>query len=226
LVISPKETDFISGNIAADFLRGTDRKFVSKGVQRGISMHRFVDQFTDTHVLVKMSKNRVKKHFHLLSGVLVDIFYDHILAKDFELIANISLEEFCEYVYEILEKNISELPPMLQRFVPVMIRENILLSYRKLAGIQTALTRINMRVTKKFSVGLAMVILNDLYEFLENDFRQYFPCVINVTESYRKNYETFLLPALIKTGDAYHLMSALPQVNPPPKTGRQIKCPG
>jgi len=74
-----------------------------------------------------------------------------------------------------------------------MIRENILFSYRRLAGIQTALTRINMRVTKKFSVRLAMAILNDLYEFLENDFRQYFPCAINVTESYRKDYGTFLL---------------------------------
>ena len=129
--------------------------------------------------------------------MLVDVFYDHFLAKDFEHVASISLEEFSEYIYETLEKNISELPPKLQQFVPVMIRENILLSYRKLAGVQTALTRINMRVTKKFSVGLAMAILNDLYEILENDFRQYFPGN-NVTESYRKNYGTFLLPALIK----------------------------
>jgi len=198
LVLSPKETDFISGNIAADFLRGPDRKFVSKGVQSGISMHQFVDQFTDTHVLVKKSKDRLKNHFRLFSGVLIDVFYDHFLAKDFELIANISLEEFCEYIYETLEKNISELPPKLRQFVPVMIRENILFSYRRLAGIQTALTRINLRVTKKFSVGLAMAILNDMYDILENDFRQYFPYLINITEIYRKNHGTFLLPALIK----------------------------
>lgn len=198
LVLSPKETNFISGNIAADFLKGSDIKFVSKGVQSGISMHRFVDQFTDTHVLVKMSKDRLKKHFRLLSGVLVDIFYDHFLAKDFELIANISLEEFCEHIYETLEKNISKLPPKLQRFVPVMIQENILFSYRKLAGIQTALTRINLRITKKFSVRLAMAILNDLYDFLEDDFRQYFPSLIDATESYRKDFGTFLLPATIE----------------------------
>jgi acyl carrier protein phosphodiesterase len=198
LVLSPKETDFISGNIAADFLRGPDRKFVSKGVQSGISMHQFVDQFTDAHVLVKTSKDRLKNHFRLFSGVLIDVFYDHFLAKDFELIANISLEEFCEYIYETLEKNTSELPPKLRQFLPVMIRENILFSYRRLAGIQTALTRINLRVTKKFSVGLAMAILNDMYDILENDFRQYFPYLINVTERYRKNYGTFLLPALIK----------------------------
>ena len=198
LVLSPKETDFISGNIAADFLRGSDRKFVSKGVQSGILMHQFVDQFTDTHALVKTSKDRVKKHFRLLSGVLVDVFYDHFLAKDFEHIANVSLEEFCEFIYETLGKNISELPPRLQRFVPVMIRENILSSYRKLSGVQTALSRINLRMTKKFSVYLAMAILNDRYEFFENDFRQYFPCLIDVTECFRKDYGTFLLPALIQ----------------------------
>ncbi len=201
LVLSPKETDFISGNIAADFLKGPDRKLFSRGVRNGISMHQFVDQFTDTHALVKTSKDRVKNHFRLLSGVLVDVFYDHFLAKDFEHFANISLEEFCEYIYETLEKNISELPPRLQQFVPEMIRENILFSYRKLAGIQTALTRINIRIKKKFSVGLAMAILSDIYEFLENDFRKYFPCLINVTQSYRKDYGTFLLPALIKKGE-------------------------
>lgn len=197
LVLSPKETDFISGNIAADFLKGSDRKIVSKSVQSGISMHRFVDQFTDTHSLIKTSKDRIRKHFRLLSGVLIDVFYDHFLAKDFELIANISLEEFCEYIYGTLEKNMSQLPPRLRQFVPVMIRENILFSYRKLAGIQTALTRINLRITQKFSVGLAMAILNDRYDFLENDFRQYFPCVINATERYRKDYGTFLLPACV-----------------------------
>jgi len=198
LVLSPKETEFISGNIAADFLKGADRNLISKGVQSGISMHRFVDQFTDTHVLVKMSKDRVKKHFRLLSGVLIDIFYDHFLARDFELIANMPLEAFCEYIYETLEKNISELPPRLQRFVPVMIQENTLYSYRKLSGIQTALARINLRITKKFSVRLAMAILDDMYDFLKNDFRQYFPCVISVTESYRKDYGTFLLPNTVK----------------------------
>jgi acyl carrier protein phosphodiesterase len=146
LVLSPKETDFISGNLAADFIRGSERKLISQSIQSGISMHQFVDRFTDTHMLVKTSKKRLKKHFRLLSGVLVDVFYDHFLAKDFERIAIISLEDFCEYIYDSLEKNIAQLPPRLQQFVPVMIGENTLLSYRQLDGIQTALTRINYRV--------------------------------------------------------------------------------
>jgi acyl carrier protein phosphodiesterase len=129
---------------------------------------------------------------------LVDVFYDHFLAKDFGRIAIISLEDFCEYIYDSLEKNIAELPPRLQQFVPVMIGENTLLSYRQLDGIQTALTRINYRIKKKFSVELAMAILKDLYEFIENDFRKFFPCLIEATESYRKGYSTFLLPALSK----------------------------
>ena len=198
LVLSPKETDFISGNLAADFIRGSERKLISQSIQSGISMHQFVDRFTDTHMLVKTSKKRLKKHFRLLSGVLVDVFYDHFLAKDFGRIAIISLEDFCEYIYDSLEKNIAQLPPRLQQFVPVMIGENTLLSYRQLDGIQTALTRINYRVKKKFSVELAMAILKDLYEFIENDFRKFFPCLIEATESYRKGYSTFLLPALSK----------------------------
>jgi acyl carrier protein phosphodiesterase len=197
LVLSPKETDFISGNIAADFLRGSNRKLILESFQNGISMHHFVDKFTDTHLLVKTSRNRIESHFRLLSGVFVDVFYDHFLAKDFEHIANIPLEEFSAYIYEILEKNIVGLPPRLQQFVPIMIRENFLFSYRKLEGVQTALTRINRRINKKFSVRLAMENLKNIYESLENDFREFFPLLIDATENYRKDYGTFLLPNLI-----------------------------
>ena len=194
LVLSPKETGFISGNLAADFLKGADRKFVSEGVQKGISMHRFVDKFTDSHLLVKTSKNKIKNRFRLLSGVFVDVFYDHFLAKNFESVANISLEEFCECIYETLEKNIDGVPPRLQQFIPIMIHENTLFSYRKLEGVQTALTRVNRRITKKFSVTAAMVNFKKVYESLEKDFRKFFPHLIHATSCYRRDYETFLLP--------------------------------
>jgi acyl carrier protein phosphodiesterase len=197
LALSPKETDFILGNLAADFLRGSNKKLISESIQNGISMHQFVDKFTDTHFLVKTSRDRIRSHFRLLSGVFVDVFYDHFLAKDFEHIANISLEKFCGYIYETLEKNIVGLPLRLQQFIPIMIRENILFSYRKLEGVQTALTRINRRINKKFSVRLAMENLKNIYESLENDFREFFPLLIDATESYRKDYGTFLLPNLI-----------------------------
>ena len=195
LVLSPNQTDFISGNIAADFLRGAKRELISERVRNGISMHQFVDKFTDTHLLVKASKNRITNHFRLLSGVFVDVFYDHFLAKNFEHIANISLEGFCKHIYETLEKNLNGLPPMLQHFIPIIISENILFSYRELEGIQTALIRINRRVSKKFSVRLAMVNFKNIYEPLERDFWNFFPSLIDATESYRKDYGSFLLPS-------------------------------
>lgn len=192
LVLSPKETDFILGNLAADFLSGTEKKRLSESIRNGISMHQFVDRFTDTHIQVKVSRNRLTKHFRLLSGVLTDVFYDHFLAKDFEQIANLSLTEFCEYIYETLENNIAVLPARLQRFVPIMIRDNILYSSRELKGIQTALARINHRIKKKFSIELAMASFRECYGLIENDFRIFFPDLIDVTAVYRKNHNTFL----------------------------------
>jgi len=67
-----------------------------------------------------------------------------------------------------------------------------LFSYRNLEGVQTALNRINRRIKRKFSVELAILTLSDIYESMENDFRKFFPCLIEATERYRKNYQTFL----------------------------------
>lgn len=192
LVLSPKEKNFILGNLAADFLRGSEKKRISESILSGISMHQFVDRFTDTHVLVKTSRGRLKNHFRLLSGVLVDVFYDHFLAKDFGQIANISPEEFCGYIYEILKSNMAALPPRLQHFVPIMIRDNGLFACRELEGIQAALNRINHKIKKKISIELAMASFRDIYGFIENDFRKFFPDLIDATESYRKNFNTFL----------------------------------
>ena len=74
---------------------------------------------------------------------------------------------------------------------------NILLSYRELEGVQTALTRINRRIKKHFSVKLAMETLKNIYDPLTNDFKTFFPCLIDATESYRRGNGTFLLPSLI-----------------------------
>jgi len=197
LVLSPKEKNFLAGNIAADFLRGFDQKRMLDSIRSGIAMHHFVDQYTDTHPVVKNSKDRLKEHFHLLSGVLTDVFYDHYLARNFEYIANISLQEFCGYIYETLGQNITELPPALQRFVPIMIRENVLYSFREIEGVQLALTRINRRIKMKISTGLAITALLDHYEVLEADFKAFFPCLIQATESYRKQYDSFLLPEVL-----------------------------
>jgi acyl carrier protein phosphodiesterase len=194
LVLSPKEKNFLAGNIAADFLRGFRQKRNSDPIRSGISMHQFVDQYTDNHPIVKNSKDRLKDQFHLLSGVLTDVFYDHFLARNFEYISNMPLNEFCGYVYKILDENFSKLPPRLQRFLPVMISENVLYSYREIKGVEEALTRINRRITLQISTELAVVALADHYELLENDFKTFFPCVIKETEDFRNKYDSFLLP--------------------------------
>jgi len=193
LVLSPKEKNLLAGNIAADFLRGFKQKRNSDPIRSGITMHQFVDQYTDTHPTVKNSKDRLKDQFHLLSGILIDVFYDHFLARNFEHISNMSLQEFCGYIYKTLEENISELPPGLQRFLPVMICENVLYSYREIEGVEQALIRINRRIKIKISTGSAIAALREHYDFLENDFRTFFPCVIKITENFRNKYDSFLL---------------------------------
>lgn len=201
LVLSPKEKNYLAGNMAADFLRGFGQKHLSEPIRTGVAMHQFVDRYTDTHSVVKKSKGRIKKHFHLLSGVLVDVFYDHFLAGHFDQIANISLEEFSTAVYGILEQKRTELPPRLQRFLPVMIRENVLCSYREMEGIQLALSRINRMIKIKISTELALAVLKHHYQSLERDFMVFFPCLISATEKYRASYDSFLLPEVFNYQD-------------------------
>ena len=70
------------GNFIADHIKGKKYQAFSQGIQKGILLHRQIDSFTDNHEIVRKSKRRLHERYGLYRGVIIDIFYDHYLAKN------------------------------------------------------------------------------------------------------------------------------------------------
>ena len=87
-------------------------------------LHRRIDYFTDTHPLFIKSKRNFYEGFERYSSVLVDIYYDYLLAKNFEKFSDVSLDVFTKNIYVVLQKNKQYLPESALGFLNYVIKNN------------------------------------------------------------------------------------------------------
>jgi len=162
------------GNFIADSIRANKYKHLPITIQKGILLHREIDTFTDAHPIVRKSTKRLHKNYGHYSGVIVDIFYDHFLAKNWSSYSNIPLEEYVENFYDLLEDNYTVLPKGTQRMMPYMIADNWLYNYSKLAGISKVLDGVNRRTNNKSKMNFAILDLKEHYVAFEKEFTAFF----------------------------------------------------
>lgn len=170
------------GNFIADSIRGKKYLEYSLEIQKGIILHRHIDTFTDSHLTVKISKKRLHENYGHYSGVIVDILYDHFLAKNWSTYSDVPLDEYVKDFYELLEDNFEVLPLPVQKMLPFMTNDNWLLSYASIEGITKVLEGMNRRTKNRSKMNLAVVELQEFYVDFEKEFISFFDELIQFTQ--------------------------------------------
>ncbi|WP_179317605.1 ACP phosphodiesterase [Winogradskyella undariae] len=162
------------GNFVADGVRGNKYKIYPTEIQAGIMLHRHIDTFTDAHPLFRQCTKRLHKGYGHYSGVIVDIFFDHFLAKNWKAYSDTPLDIYVLDFYKDLTENIVNIPPRFQALTPIMIEDNWLLSYATIEGIQKVLNGMNKRTEGRSKMNEAVNELKEFYEDFEEDFTLFF----------------------------------------------------
>jgi len=169
------ENDLIKiGNFMADGIRGKQFEHFPEDVQKGILLHRFIDTYTDSHDIFRKSTKRLHDRYHHYSGVIVDIVYDHFLAKNWSNYSEEKLESFINRFYNSLHENYGILTEKTQGLMPYMIERNWLLSYRTTEGIHQILTQMDRRSKNISKMQYAIEELNEFYDEFEEEFTSFF----------------------------------------------------
>lgn len=177
------------GNFIADGIRGKKYLKYPRDIQTGILLHRQIDTFTDTHKTVRLSTKRLHKNYSHYSGVIVDILYDHFLAKNWSKYCNLPLAEYVDNFYISLENNFEILPKRIQKMMPYMIADNWLLSYASIEGITKVLEGMNRRTQNRSQMNLAVNELQEFYNEFEDEFTCFFDELINFSSQKLKEIE-------------------------------------
>lgn len=169
------ENDHIKiGNFIADGIHGKNFDAFPIDVQKGIRLHREIDSFTDFHPIFRQSKHRLHERYGHYSGVIMDIFYDHFLAKNFSNYSKVPLKDFSENFYKVLDTNFSILTPRFQKILPILKEENWLLMYATIEGISHILYNMDRRTRLRSKMQFSVEELKSFYSEFETEFTLFF----------------------------------------------------
>ena len=177
------------GNLLADLVKGPDRRNMPARFARGMRLHQAIDIFTDAHPVVHRSRARIKGDYRHFTGILVDVFYDHFLALDWDHYAPESLDAFTARLYADIRAHLITLPTDAQTALDRMVTDDRLGSYRQIAGIAAALQRVSMRLSartgKEFALEKAVSELIANFDGMRDDFAEFFPALCEHVERWK-----------------------------------------
>ena len=187
------EDEFVKiGNFIADSVRGNQYLTYPKGIQQGILLHRAIDTFTDTHPLWRLSKKRIFPIYGHYAAVIIDMYYDYFLAKNWNNYCDVLLETYAENFYTLLRNNLMVLPQKVVNFLPIMFEENWLVKYRSIEGLSYILWRMDQRTKGKSKMHLSINELQLLDKELQEDFTLFFKALEAYVEEFKLT-DRFLL---------------------------------
>jgi len=176
--LSANNPEVLLGNFFADAVKGNHIDNFPPLVIRGIRLHRMIDSFTDSHPVFLESRHRIQENYGKFSGIIIDIFYDHFLAKDWERYSNKPLKTYSAYVYQLLINNFRMLPSRSKRILPFMVSQDWLSNYANFRGMERVFAGMDRRTGHISGMDHAVEDLKVHYEDIGNDFRQFFPEII------------------------------------------------
>ena len=162
------------GNFMADGIRGKQFENYHPEIQKGIILHRFIDTFTDAHPVFRQSTKKLHENYHHYAGVIVDVFYDHFLAKNWNLYSDEKLEDYTERFYKSLQENQTILTLKTQNLLPYMTKYNWLVSYQTVEGINRILTQMDSRTNNQSKMRFSTNELEKYYPEFEAEFTLFF----------------------------------------------------
>ncbi len=174
------------GNFIGDFVKGNQIVDYDQEIQFGIRLHREIDSFTDAHPVVLKSKKRLRPSFGHYSPVIVDVFYDHFLARNWSAFSTTDLKDFTQQFYNMIAGYSSVIPHAVNQMLFYMSKKNWLYNYQFVDGIDRALTGMSKRTKFDSKMEVAAVSLQENYTEFESEFTQFFPELQKHTQSFFK----------------------------------------
>lgn len=165
----------VAGALLGDFVKGRQVEAYPAAVRAAILLHRAVDRYTDQHPLVSASRRLVSPSRRRFAGILVDVFYDHFLARHWSRYSAEALPAFTARVYAALATHARPAPERLQRILPHMRANDWLASYREPAAINLAIDGIARRLRRPSNLVGGGEELQDSYGSYEAHFLEFFP---------------------------------------------------
>ncbi|MEL7119843.1 MAG: ACP phosphodiesterase [Bacteroidota bacterium] len=173
--LSCSDEELLVGNFIADSTNNHLLATYPEGIKAGVVLHRKIDSYTDNHPIVKQSSRRLYDKHSKYASVIVDVYYDYLLATAWEKYHETPLKDFSQEVYAVLTKYKEFLPENLKMSLPHMISNDWLTGYSSLYGIEKSFSSLQKRASRPDLMEGVMESLEEDLPLLRDEFDQFFP---------------------------------------------------
>jgi acyl carrier protein phosphodiesterase len=174
IFLSGIEETVLIGNFIGDYVKGKDYVRYPDSIRKGIVLHRRIDSFTDTHKIVSQSKRYFAPEYHKWAGIVTDILYDHYLILHWDKFCPVSLDEYKEDIFDVLQKYYPVLPERVKYFVPSFIQNDWINTYSTPEGIVNVLYSMSLRTPLPDKSQFAAEVIKKYYIQLDSEFMTFF----------------------------------------------------
>jgi acyl carrier protein phosphodiesterase len=174
LLAGPND-DVLLGSLLGDFWRGAPDAGWPEGVRAGVVLHRNIDVYTDSHPYVAGVRSRFEAPWRRYAGILIDIYFDHVLAREWPRHADEPLEAFSARCAVLLERHAAWLPADLNHFTRYLRAHGLFAAYAQRSTIEQVLAGISRRLRHPNPLAQAGPALWALADELDGAFARFFP---------------------------------------------------
>lgn len=182
--LSFHEPGILAGNLISDFVKGKKKFDYSSGIQKGIALHRAIDNFTDDHQATREAKEVFRPAYRLYAGAFVDVVFDHFLATDPTIFTSESLQLFSAEVYHSIDQSLPSLPEKFQSIFPYMKKHDWLFNYQFRWGIERSFAGLVRRAAFMNESNTAFALFNGQYDLLQACYNKFMPQVYQMATAF------------------------------------------
>lgn len=161
------------GSMLGDFVKGDASREWSGELLEGIELHRRVDTFTDSHAAFRRTRDRLDPRLRRYAGIVVDILWDHVLARDWDEYDDEPLRTVADGMYHDLMRAAPVLPEGMLRFVRYALATDVFWAYRTVDGIDRVMKGVSRRLTRENPIHEAAAEIAAQGDALADDFREF-----------------------------------------------------
>ena len=160
-------------NLFGDFVKGKDLERFSDLQKKGIVLHRAIDQYIDHHPAVLELMHQLYPHLPKVTGIAIDLYFDHLLAKQWENYHSKSLTEFLDDFYSISIQNDPNYSEEYKTFIQKLKKHNWIASYSQFFALEKMSEGVSSRISFENSLRNAPQVFLNFESEIEQAFTKY-----------------------------------------------------
>lgn len=166
------------GAFLGDYIKGSLDGQYPRKIEDGIRLHRKIDAFTDKHPVIRQSCSRIDPPLRRYAPIMIDVFFDHFLAKHWLSYGRCALHTFSEGIFATLESSADIMPTRAREVARRMKQHQVLSAYADASFLVPVLNRLSQRLKRDNPLADGFTQFENNQSELELDFANFFPDVM------------------------------------------------